>query len=73
MSSLGIVSSKDLPGGVLHEHLREILNGQEEKVRSLIRECRIIIEKAAAYLLEKERISGDYLRELLNMEKQKCV
>ena len=73
MSSLGIVSAKDLPGGVLHEHLKEILNSQEEKVRGLIRECRIIIEKAAAYLLEKERISGDYLRELLNMEKQKCV
>ncbi|RJX24677.1 MAG: AAA family ATPase [Dethiobacter sp.] len=70
MSSLGVVSSSDLPSGLLHENLKEILNIQEEKVRGLIKDCKNIIEKAAAYLLEKERINGDYLRELLKMEKK---
>lgn len=69
MSSLGIVNIKDLPSGILHKNLKEILNTQEEKVRSLIRECKLIVEKVAAYLMEKERISGDYLRELLKKEK----
>lgn len=69
MSSLGIVSVKDLPNGVLYKHLKEILNNQEEKVRCLIKECKAIIEEVTVYLIEKERISGDYLRELLKKEK----
>ncbi|NMB41332.1 MAG: AAA family ATPase [Firmicutes bacterium] len=70
MSSLGVVSVKDLPGDMLHEQLKTILNNQENKVRNIINECKSIIEKTAAYLLKKERISGDYLRELIKARKK---
>ncbi len=71
MSSLGIVSTADLPGGVLHESLKDILNNQEQRVRKIILKYRSIIENVAHYLLEKEKISGGYLRNILKNEQQK--
>ncbi len=71
MSSLGIVSTADLPGGVLHDSLKDILNSQEERVRKIILKYRSIIENVAKYLLEKEKISGAYLRNILNSNEQK--
>ena len=56
MSSLGIVSIKDLPGGTLHEGLKEILKVQEESVRNIIIKYKNLIKKAACYLVEKGRI-----------------
>ncbi|HHT45706.1 MAG TPA: AAA family ATPase [Firmicutes bacterium] len=73
MSSLGVISSKDLPGGVLHKSIKEIISVQEERVRVIIIKYRDIIEQAAQYLLEKERISGKYLRELLSRDKKNEV
>ncbi len=71
MSSLGIVSTADLPSGVLHECLKEILNDQEQRVRNIILKYRGIIENVANYLLEKEKISGAYLRNVLKKHEQK--
>jgi cell division protease FtsH len=68
MSSLGVISSQDLPGGVLHKNIKEIISAQEERVRIIIIKYREVIEQAAQYLLKKERISGKYLRELLNVK-----
>ena len=68
MSSLGVISSQDLPGGVLHKNIKEIISIQEERVRIIIIKYREVIEQAAQYLLKKERISGKYLRELLNVK-----
>ncbi len=65
MSSLGVISIKDLPAGLLHENIKGILGEQEEKVRGLVLKYRNVIETVAAFLLEKERISGKYLRDLL--------
>jgi cell division protease FtsH len=73
MSSLGVVSEKDLPAGTLHECIKEILTAQEEKVLQLIIKYKDIIEKTAYYLIEKERINGNYLRELLGMDKKNEV
>lgn len=70
MSSLGIVSVKDLPDGILHECLKEILQAQEENVRAIIIKHLEILQKAADYLVEKERIEGKYLRDLLRTEKK---
>jgi cell division protease FtsH len=70
MSSLGIVSIKDLPGGTLHEGLKEILKVQEESVRNIIIKYKNLIKKAACYLVEKERIEGKYLRSLLGTGKK---
>ncbi len=69
MSSLGIVSVKDLPDGTLHKSLKEILQAQEDIVRNLIKDHLHILRKAAEHLLEKERIEGKYLRDLLRTGK----
>jgi len=71
MSSLGIISINDLPSGTLHKHLQEIISDQEEFVRELITKYRDMIEHVANYLLDRERISGQYLRELISKEKDK--
>lgn len=65
MSSLGIVSVNDLPKNIFHDVLKEIINEQEEKVRGIVQKYKDIIMVAAEYLLEKERINGQYLRDLL--------
>ena len=65
MSSLGIVSIKDLPGNILHDGLKEIIFEQETRVRRLVQKYKHIISEVAEHLLEKERISGQYLRDFL--------
>ncbi len=73
LSSIGVVSPRDLPDGALHEYIKEIISSQEEKVRSLIRNYLPAIQNIAYHLLEKERISGNCLRELLGKEKKNAV
>lgn len=73
LSSMGVVSPNDLPNGVLHEYIKEIISSQEERVRNLIRHYLLVINNIAHYLLEKERISGNYLRELLGKEQKSAV
>ncbi|NLJ56986.1 MAG: AAA family ATPase [Firmicutes bacterium] len=70
MSSLGIVSLKDLPGDTLHRGLQEILEGQEKKVRDIIKKYKGLVKEAAGCLVETERIGGKYLRSLLGTEKK---
>ena len=64
---------KGSSGRVLHKSIKEIISVQEERVRVIIIKYRDIIEQAAQYLLEKERISGKYLRELLSRDKKNEV
>ena len=73
LSSMGVVSPNDLPTGALHEIMKEIISSQEDKVRKLIRKYMPVIENVSHYLLEKEKISGDYLRELLGKEEKDAV
>lgn len=70
LSSLGVVNLDDLPKSLLHEKMKEIINAQEERVRILIRNYVEVIGIISNYLLEKERISGNYLRELLQHEEK---
>lgn len=73
LSSMGVVSINDLPGGVLHENMKEIISSQEKRVRELIRKYLSVIEVVSHYLLEQERISGNSLRELLRKEQKDAV
>ncbi|MGI5882186.1 MAG: hypothetical protein ACOX7L_03855, partial [Dethiobacteria bacterium] len=59
------------PNGVLHKNLKEILDGQEKRVRDIILKYRGIIENVANYLLEKEKISGACLRNILEKYERK--
>lgn len=72
LSSMGVVSPSDLPGGALHENMKEIINAQEERVRLIVRKFFTLIEDVSRTLLEKERINGHYLRELLRREQKKA-
>lgn len=71
LSSLGVISIEDLPAGKMYESLKKIIDEQENRVRDIVRSNRKIIEKAAGYLMEKERISGIFLQKLLQFEHKK--
>ncbi len=73
LSSMGVVSLNDLPGGVLHENMKEIISSQEKRVRELIRKNLSVVEKVSHYLLEQEKISGNHLRKLLGKEQKEAV
>jgi ATP-dependent Zn protease len=52
--------------------MKEIINAQEERVRLIVRKFFTLIEDVSRTLLEKERINGHYLRELLRREQKKA-
>lgn len=66
MSELGIVSAEDMPKEQLHSAISNILNRIEEDTRTLILQHEAKLRKTIAHLQEKETISGDELRNLLN-------
>ncbi|NLM22776.1 MAG: AAA family ATPase [Firmicutes bacterium] len=63
LSSLGVVSIKDLPKGLLHRTIQEIINQQAQWVSSLLSGQVDLIRDLAAYLMEKEKITGNLFRE----------
>ena len=69
---MGVVSPSDLPGGALHESIKEMINAQEERVHLMIRNYLPVIEDVSRILLGKERIGGHYLRELLRREQKRA-
>jgi vesicle-fusing ATPase len=68
MSSLGVVSVENLPGDLLHKELQKLIVEQEEKVKKLLGENRILINRLAENLLAEEKIGGDILRLLMKEE-----
>lgn len=70
LSSLGVVSINDLPGGLLHKTIQEIISRQEKWVAALLSKKKHLIEEIADYLLEKEKISGDMLREMISSHRK---
>jgi ATP-dependent metalloprotease FtsH len=70
MSSLGIVSLDDLPSSHMNRVIQQIISAQEEKVRDIL-EARVgLINDIAEQLIEKEKMSGEFLRSCLNETKE---
>jgi len=72
LSSLGIVNEKDVPRDLLHQEMQAIIKEQEERVINMLEQNRDVLEKMKLYLLEKEKVDGEYLRACLR-EKEKAV
>lgn len=64
LSPLGIVSS-DLPVGILHETIVQIIREQEEWVREYLKDRVHLIRHLTASVLREESLSGDEFRALL--------
>ncbi len=66
LSSLGVVSVKDMPRGVLHRTLCQIIAAQEQWVGNHLSRQKEAIFEIARCLVEKEKVTGDFLRDLLS-------
>ncbi len=66
MSPLGIVNISMVPQKILYDDaIQKILKVEEKKVETILKEQLVTLKKIAKYLLENEKISGDYLRSKL--------
>ncbi|GAB6180733.1 AAA family ATPase [Desulfotomaculum defluvii] len=68
MSRLGVVSLDDLPGDLKHTVVSEILREQEQRVLDYIMSHREFLSATMDVLLEKEKISGEEFRRLLQTQ-----
>lgn len=66
MSELGIISLEDIPGTELHKAITGILHQIEGETKDLLTQHISELKKVAELLMEKETISGDELRLVLN-------
>lgn len=66
LSRLGVVSIGDLPAGLLHRTIQQIIGKQEQWVTGLLAEKIILIREIAGTILEKEKISGEVLRRYIS-------
>ena len=65
MSRLGVVGLEHLPRQLRFDAVSDVVREQEERVRTIVGERREALLAAAGLLLDRERISGDELRGLL--------
>ncbi len=72
LSSLGVVSIKDLPRGLLHRTIQKIINSQEQWVHQLLSRQLELLNELARYLADKEKITGDFLREKITRHREAC-
>ncbi|MDO9574246.1 MAG: AAA family ATPase [Candidatus Contubernalis sp.] len=66
MSTLGVVSLRDIPGTILHDVISGILEREETKVKEIISCSSNLIKEVADYLLNQEKISGEAFRKMLS-------
>lgn len=66
LSRLGVVSIRELPAGLLHRTIQQIIGKQEQWVTALLAEKIILIKEIAGTILEKEKISGEALRRYIS-------
>ncbi|MCK4257717.1 MAG: AAA family ATPase [Halanaerobiales bacterium] len=66
MTSLGVVTEKDLPANLKHEEMTRILKEQEERVKKILADKTDVIFSITEKLLKDESFTGDELREILN-------
>ncbi|NLA27515.1 MAG: ATPase, partial [Firmicutes bacterium] len=62
LSCLGVVSINDLPGGLLHRTIQQIIGKQEQWVYKLLSGKMGLIKEISRSIIEKEKISGEALR-----------
>jgi len=62
MSSLGVVSLGDVPAGLLHKVIQQIIVGQQENVKQLLSQRRELLTALAETLFLEEKLAGEYLR-----------
>lgn len=73
MSSLGVVNMEMVPPKVLHEEMRAIVQERERFVLGQLESFRKDVQRAADLLLEKERLSGGELRDIVGLwDEQMC-
>ncbi len=72
LSSLGVVSIQDLPKGVLHQTIQQIIIRQEQWVNNLLSKQIELVTDIARFLSEKEKITGEILREKISRRKEAC-
>ncbi len=65
MSELGIVSVEDLPQDLKHRTISGIIRIQEERVKDYIKSSEHVFFRVVSVLLEKEKISGEQFRSLI--------
>lgn len=66
LSPLGIVSIKDLPRTLLHQTIQQIIHAQEQWVFNYLSGCKELITSIARYLLDREKINGESLRQTIS-------
>jgi vesicle-fusing ATPase len=67
LSRLGIVQEDCLGKDRIFEVMTEILNGQKDRVRDVLKERGKVIERVVLDLLLREKISGNWFREQLKV------
>lgn len=65
MSDLGVVGEESLPGRLLHETQRVLIEEQVVRARGLIEAHRAGIERVVSLLVERERLDGEKFRQAL--------
>ena len=73
MSTLGVVSLEDLPGGILHKEIQQIIITQEENVRQHLGTRKDLITELSEILVHEEKVSGEFLRCRLEEEVLVCA
>lgn len=68
MTELGVVDKDSLPSDKLHKTISNIINDQKNIVIETLKNKKDILYKVAEYLVENEKIDGEFLRSLLNQE-----
>lgn len=66
MTSLGVVSEKDLPANIKHEEMTKILRVQEKRVKEILQGKKDLVVAITDILLKEESFSGDQLRKFLD-------
>jgi cell division protease FtsH len=72
LSSLGVVSLKDLPGAILHRSIQQIIVVQEHWVSTLLSRQKELIVEIAQYIVEKEKMHGELLRQKISCRREAC-
>ncbi len=65
LSSLGVVCMEDLSRNMIHRTVRKIISREEEKVTVMLTPYLSSIREIASVLVDKERITGEYLPKIL--------
>lgn len=66
MSDLGVINLDSLPQNLRHNTLTSIIREQESRVKQIVSEASPVFTEVAGILLEKERITGEQFRKIID-------